>query len=196
MAVIPELLSDPPTPAGEFTVPAPDRSKLFLRLFLQNQRRLYGYILTLLPNRADADDVLQDASLTMWDKFDAACPPDDFLAWGRRIAFNKVLDFNKKSQRAQSRLSALFLEKISATAATDSASPQFDARREALTDCLKKLAERDRDLLTRRFADGATTQSTSEQVGRSVEAVYKSLAKLRHSLFDCVQKTLAREGHA
>src|SRR3954451_5564527 len=81
--------------------------KLFLRLFLQNQRRLYAYILTLLPNRADADDVLQDTTLTMWDKFDAAEPPTDFLAWGRRIAFHKVLDCNKKAGRDRSRLSQL-----------------------------------------------------------------------------------------
>ena len=53
-----------------------DKNRLFLRLFLQNQRRLYAYILTLLPNRADADDVLQETSLVMWDKFDADGPPD------------------------------------------------------------------------------------------------------------------------
>ena len=46
----------------------------------------------------------------------------------------------------------------------------------------------------RKFADGATTQSTSEQIGRSVDAVYKNLAKLRQTLFECVQKSLAREG--
>ena len=51
----------------------------------------------------------------------------------------------------------------------------------------------DRDLLACRFADGATTQSASEHVGRSVEAVYKALAKIRQALFDCVQRTLARE---
>ena len=173
---------------------SPDKSRLFLRLFLQNQRRLYAYILTLLPHRADADDVLQDTTLTIWDKFDPSGPPDDFLAWGRRVAYNKVLDFYKKSQRAHSRLSQIFLERVSTVTDQDSASLQLDDRREALAGCLEKLAERDRDLLKRRFADGATTQSTSEQVGRSVDAVYKSLAKLRQSLFECVQKTLAREG--
>ncbi len=40
-----------------------EKSKLFLRLFLQNERRLYAYILTLLHNRTDADDVLQETSL-------------------------------------------------------------------------------------------------------------------------------------
>ncbi len=173
-----------------------DKHKLFLRMFLQNERRLYAYILTLLPQRADADDVLQETSLVMWDKFDADAPPTEFLAWGRRVAYNKVLDFYKKSQRARVRLSQVFLDRMSEAAAGATEALEVDDRREALASCLAKLTQRDRDLLTRRFADGATTQSTSEQLGRSVDAVYKALAKLRQVLFNCVQKTIAREGQA
>jgi RNA polymerase sigma-70 factor (ECF subfamily) len=77
------------------------KNKLFLRLFLQNERRLYAYILTLLPHRADADDILQEASLVLWDKFDENNPPDDFAAWGCRIAYYKVLDFLKKDRRSR-----------------------------------------------------------------------------------------------
>src|SRR5215212_9863961 len=87
------------SPAGDPDDTPPDKSKLFLRLFLQNERQVYAYILTLLPNRADADDVLQEASLAMWDKFDADQPPTDFLAWARRVAYHKVLDFHKKAHR-------------------------------------------------------------------------------------------------
>src|SRR5437870_13081465 len=82
-----------------YTGPAP--GKAFLRLFLQNERRLYAYILTLLPNRSDADDVLQEASMVMWDKFDDEHPPDNFAAWGCRISYFKVLDFCKKRQRSR-----------------------------------------------------------------------------------------------
>src|SRR3954464_1132388 len=99
------------------TVGRPDKNKAFLRLFLQNERRLYAYVLTLLPNRADADDVLQEASLVMWNKFDPDRPPDDFTAWGCRIAYYKVLDFGKKSQRCRVRFSQETLEQLAATAA-------------------------------------------------------------------------------
>jgi RNA polymerase sigma-70 factor (ECF subfamily) len=174
--------------------PAPDKSRLFLRLFLQNERRLYAYILTLLPNRADADDVLQQASLVMWDKFDAGRPPADFAAWGCRIAYFKVLDFYKHAHRSRVRFSQAMLERLAETAIEQADTLQLDARREALARCIEKLGPRDRDLLGRRFADGATTRSTAEAVGRSVDAVYKALAKIRQALFDCVTRTLAREG--
>lgn len=171
----------------------PDKNKLFLRLFLQDERRLYAYIFTLLPNKADADDLLQDVSLAMWDRFDPAAPPDDFLAWARRIAYYKALDFHRKSERARARLSRVFLERIAETVAEQAEALRLDERREALVACLEKLPPRDRELLVYRFAEGATTQSTSERVGRSVEAVYKALSKLRQVLFECVQRTLARE---
>lgn len=188
--------TDRAAPAAPGGAPAPDKHKQFLRLFLQNERRLYAYVLTLLPHRADADDVLQETSLTMWDKFDPGAPPTEFLAWARKVAYHKVLDFNKKSTRAQARLSTIFVKRLAETAAAQADELQLEERREALTHCIEKLPPADRDLLTHRFADGATTQSTSEQLGRSVEAVYKALAKVRENLFQCVQKSLAKEGQA
>ena len=169
----------------------PDKSKLFLRLFLQNERRLRVH--DLLPNRADAA-TLQEASprcgtsSTRTAHRPTSRPPC--------VAYYKVLDFYKKSHRARVRLSQMFLDRVAETAAEQSEVLHLDDRRDALTGCVEKLRERDRELLATRFADGATTQSTSEQVGRSVEAVYKALAKLRQILFNCVQKTLAREGRS
>jgi RNA polymerase sigma-70 factor, ECF subfamily len=175
---------------------AMNKARLFLRLFLQNQRRIYAYVLTLLPNRADADDVFQEASLVLWDKFDETAPPDDFAAWGCRIAYFKVLDFCKRRQRARVLFSQDVLERVAETALEQADALQLDERREALAGCLGKLTERDRGLLAARFADGATVQSTAVRVGRSTDAVYKALARIRQALFECVTRTLATGGQA
>src|SRR5580692_9008759 len=121
--------SDPLVPGPE--EPRPEKRNHFLRLFLQNERRLYAYILTLLPHRADADDVLQEASLVMWDKFDDANPPADFAAWGCRIAYFKVLDFCKKRQRSRVFFSQPMLERLAETAIEQAAALQLDERRDA-----------------------------------------------------------------
>jgi RNA polymerase sigma-70 factor (ECF subfamily) len=168
-----------------------DKARLFLRLFLQNQRRIYAYVLTLLPKRADADDVFQEASLVLWDKFDAATPPDDFAAWACRIAYFKVLDFRKRSQRGRVLFSQDMIERVAETALEQADALQLDDRREALAGCVRKLTERDRGLLAARFSEGATVQSTATQLGRSPDAVYKALARIRQALFDCVTRTLA-----
>src|SRR5262249_22720877 len=122
----------------------PAKGKLFLRLFLQNERRLYAYILTLLPNRAHPDDVLQEASLVICDQFDDEHPPEDFVAWGCRIAFYKVLDFRKKRQRSRVVFSQAMLERVAETVVEQAATLQLDERREALEDCIAKLGPRDR----------------------------------------------------
>lgn len=171
------------------------KGPLFLRLFLQNERRIYAYVVTLLHNRADADDVLQEASIVMWDKFNEADPPQDFAAWGCRIAYFKVLDFRKKHARSRVLFSQELLDRVAETAAEQAATLQLDDRRSALARCIDKLAARDRELLTQRFAEGATTESAAARVGRSVHAAYKALAKIRESLFECVNRTLAAEAH-
>ena len=180
--------------AGSPAHAAPDKSKVFLPLFLRNERRVYSYILMLLPNRADADDVLQDVSLVMWDKFDADDPPANFAAWGCQIAYFKVLDFYKKGRRAKVRFSQEMFERVAALAESQADALRLDDRREALAGCIEKLPAADRALLTRRFADGGSVQSAARDTGRSVEAAYKALAKTRHVLLDCVQRTMAREG--
>jgi RNA polymerase sigma-70 factor (ECF subfamily) len=174
----------------------PAKGKLFLRLFLQNERRLYAYILTLLPHRADADDVLQETSLVMWDKFDDDHPPDDFAAWACRIAYFKVLEARKKRQRGRVLFSQAMLDRVAETAVEQSRALQLDERREALAGCLGKLSPRDRDLLARRFDEGASVQSAAAGLRRSADAVYKALARIRRALFDCVTRTLEREGRA
>jgi RNA polymerase sigma-70 factor (ECF subfamily) len=166
----------------------------FLRLFLPNERRLYAYALTLLPQATDAEDVLQEASLVMWDKFDERQPPDDFVAWGCRIVYFKVLDFRKKLQRSRVLFNQSMLERVAETAAEQGEALQLEERWQALQHCLELLRPVDRDLLARRFAEGATTESTAESIGRSVHAVYKALSRIRHALFECVARRLSVEG--
>ncbi len=190
--MVEDIRTNPSEPSGSSPEGArSEKSKRFLRLFLQNERRLYAYILTLLPNRADADDVLQEASLVMWDKFNDEHPPTDFAAWGCRIAYYKVLDCCKKQQRSRVFFSQTLLERLSETAIEQTASLQLDERRDALAACIEKLRPRDRELLAHRFAEGATIQTAAAHDGRSIDAVYKALAKIRQILFDCVTRTLA-----
>jgi RNA polymerase sigma-70 factor (ECF subfamily) len=190
---LPDVSGESCHPADEPGPGSPAKGKLFLRHFLQNERRLYGYILTLLPNRADAEDVLQEASLVMWDKFDESRPPNDFAAWGCRIAYFKVLDFYKKRRRSRVLFSQALLERLAETTVEHAGTLQLDERRQALADCLQKLSPRERELLGRRFDAGASVQSVAAHLGRSADAVYKALAKIRLALFECVTRRLAAE---
>jgi RNA polymerase sigma-70 factor (ECF subfamily) len=172
------------------------KGRAYLGRFLKAERRIFGYIFSLLPHRADAEDVLQEVSAIMWEKFDELDPPKDFVAWGCRIAYFRIQDYRKMQRRCRVLYSDAMLEQVSATLLEEAPALHLDERREALAHCVDRLGRRDRELLAERFKDGATTQSTAACVGRSVDAVYKALARIRKLLYECVARTLAAEGRA
>jgi RNA polymerase sigma-70 factor (ECF subfamily) len=197
-----ETPSDPRTApdAAASTAPgsAPDAPpkarEAFLRLFLRSEPRLYAYLYTLVQNRADADDLLQEAGITMWEKFDPGHPPDDFTAWGCRIAYFKVLDHRKRHARSRVTFSQDILDRIAETAAEQASALQLDERREALSDCIGRLKPRERELLSRRMGEGDGIEAAAEAVGCTVAAAYKSLSRIRRMLFECVTRKVAAAG--
>jgi RNA polymerase sigma-70 factor (ECF subfamily) len=170
--------------------------KLFLAQFLKAERRIFAYILTLLPHRADAEDLLQQVSLIMWEKFDAQAPPGDFAAWGSRIAYFKIRDHRRTLRRSRVIFSDAMLERVAQALADRAVELRLDERHEAMVRCLEKLERRDRELLAERFKEGTTTRSAAERVGLSVDAFYKAMARIRRLLDDCVTRTLASEGRS
>jgi RNA polymerase sigma-70 factor, ECF subfamily len=168
----------------------------FLSRFLKAERRIFAFILTLLPHRDDAEDVLQEASAIMWEKFDERTPPDDFVAWGCRIAYFRVQEQSRKKRRERVMFSERMMQQLAETMTEEAKALRLDDRREVFVRCMDKLGRRDRELLAERLKEGATTRSTADLIGRSVDAVYKSMAKIRKNLCDCVARTLESEGRS
>ena len=42
----------------------------FLRLYMKNQRAIFGYLLSGLNDFQKAEDLLQEVALVLWKKFD------------------------------------------------------------------------------------------------------------------------------
>src|SRR5438128_7357153 len=126
-----------------------DRGAQFVRLFLQHQRRIHALILALVPHGPDADDILQETSTVLWEKFDEFNPGTNFSAWALRIARYQVMAYYSTKRRTRARLSDetidLVIEKMAARPARD------DARSAALEGCLQGLDRDDRALLEQRY---------------------------------------------
>ena len=170
------------------------KARAFLGLFLKAQRRIFAYILTLMPHRADAEDVLQEVSAVMWGKFDESRPPDDFVAWGCRIAYFRVRLHLRNMRRQRVVYSDEMLERLAETMAEEAEALELSERLEALNGCFQKLGRHDRELIAERLKAGATVRSTAEALGRSVDTVYKAMSRIRKAVFDCVARALHSEG--
>ena len=76
--------------------PPPVDGEAFTRLLLQNQKRIAGLIYSLVPQGADADDVMQETCAVLWRKFGEFGLGTDFGAWALRIARFQVMSYYRR----------------------------------------------------------------------------------------------------
>ncbi len=163
--------------------------KRLMALMTRHQRQIFGYIYTLVPHRADAEDLLQETSLVICEKFDQFREGTDFVAWACQIAYWRIRYARQKYARSKLIYNQEVVDALAQTAAA--MHEELDDRHLALSDCLRKLPPRDRELLLTRYEPGCGVEDAARRSGRSLEAAYKSLARLRTLLLDCVTHQLA-----
>jgi len=166
----------------------------FVRLLAQNQRRLFVYVHTLVPNHADAEEVLQNTNLVLWREFGTFETGTNFAAWACRVALNQVLAWRKKRQRDRLQFSDDFLAAIAKE--TQDANDALEEQSRVLSDCLAKLPSDQRELIRLRYTEEGAIEAVASRVRRTVEATYRALSRIRHTLHECVIRTLARENRA
>lgn len=78
-----------------------NRSKHFLSLLMRYQTRIHTYILYHVPNRADAEDILQDTIVVLLDKFREFKEGTNFLTWGMTVARYKIMSYKQKNRSSK-----------------------------------------------------------------------------------------------
>ena len=169
-----------------------DRTAEFLQLLGEHDRALYAYILAMVPNIAEVQDIAQDVRLRLWEQFDKFEPGTNFGAWSRAIAHYLVLAHRKTSSRQH----ALFGDKFVDLVAEEVAESveELPPRQIALQGCLKKLGKEARNLLMRYYSGEGTANQLAEETGRSPDGIRQSVCRSRHTLGKCIESELRREG--
>jgi RNA polymerase sigma-70 factor (ECF subfamily) len=163
----------------------------FLRLLMANQKRIYAFILGMVPNHEDVEDLFQETVLVMWSKFDGFTRGTSFTAWGIAIAKYQILSVRKRFSRRNLQFSQAALELLQKD--SDYFIEQIDSRMQALRGCIRKLNQRDFELIRMRYEDEITVKTIAERLGRSVQSVYKRMAHIHDVLVQCVRRTISRE---
>lgn len=166
----------------------PDHA-VYVRLLVKHQNELLRYIAPLAGSLDDAQDVLQETALALWNKFDQYDPGQPFLPWAKRFAKYEVLMHHRRRRR-YTFLSEELLETLADRSTEQDA--VREQRRHALADCVAKLPDADRVLLRQRYSQpGTTVQEVADATARTANAIYKTLQRIRRQLHRCVERTLA-----
>jgi len=161
-------------------------ARAFELLYHATSAKLFGVCLRLLPERSDAEDVLQDAYAAVWRKagqYDAAIASP--ISWLAMIAHNKAIDRLRNDGVARN-VPIEFAAEVDDTApsAPQLAEHAGEARR--LDQCLQQLEARRRTLIRTAFFDGATYEElarrTDTPIGTVKSWIRRGLLQLRTCL--------------
>lgn len=161
----------------------------FLNLFRTNEDRIFGFILTFLPNFARAEDILQETMIIMWRKFDEFQPGTNFAAWGIKIARYNLYKFHKNQQSGIVHFDSNAIEAISKEVAeTDTC--KTNSYIDALLHCFEKLGIQSKQLMLLRYEQNFKVPEISRKIGRSIRDTYRMLSRVQHTLHECTSQTL------
>lgn len=167
-----------------------DRTEEFLKLLAEHSREIHTTIFRLVLNRNDADDIFQETNLVLWREFPRFETGTNFRAWAYRIAVNQVFAWKKRVQRDRLTFGSEFLQAVAER--IDMETQTVEDRIEALSDCLARLPDHQRELIALRYGTQLDIEAIAEKKNRSVNAIYRALQRIRHDLLDCVGRKLSR----
>jgi len=199
LVVFPWLMLGTLTPKRENRITAdaknPDAGQRdeFVRLLVRHDRAIRAWLRVLLPSMNDVDEVMQEVSVVAWRKFDQLDDPENFQRWVCVIARYEVLMYRRKKARDRFVLGKEVELMIAAEGEAE-----LELREQqlgALEHCVQKLPESKRELVMEVYSSGQPMHAVAKQLGKSDAALYKSISRVRKSLLDCIQRSLA-EGAA
>lgn len=157
-------------------------------LIARHQPEIHRYVMSLLPDRMLAADVVQETNLVLWRKageYDTALP---FLPWAFAIAWNQV----RAARRDSGRDRHVFDDSLVALLATEHEVSSAGGDLElALDTCLQALSEANRRLILARYQPGASVQDMAAERGQSPAALSLALLRIRKSLETCIGRKLS-----
>lgn len=191
-----------PTARFEFPKNIPESEEINLReeqfvcLLTNAHQSIYGFLISLVGDRNTADDLMQEVSLVLWRKFDTFNleveePRAHFLKWSLVVAKNLARNYHRRKKSHDAVFNDELISKIALTRVA--AEELLEIRRDALHQCLKRLSPTERKQLSLSYEVESNIQSVAVQLGKSTEALYMSLSRLRRRLFCCINQMLSLE---
>ncbi len=167
------------------------RYELFVKHLLDHKSRVQGFLRGLLPTWDDVEEVTQNASLVAWRKFSDFEEGTSFGGWFLTIARYEAMSYRRRMARTP----LVFSDDLWGLLAEEA--EQMDCsqmRLDKLEECLQVMEPRNRELLMTVYSADISIREVAKQSGKSEQAFYKILQRLRSALLKCINKAIVMEG--
>ena len=170
-----------------------DQHRHFLRSFTANEPSVRAYVRRLVPTRTDADDVMQDIAVVLWEKFGEFREGGNFRSWAFGVARYEVLAWRRDRARDRLVLDEDVVGKLAEETADENEEHRLARQRAALEVCLENVEPGQRDLLMKAYDSDNRIQDVAADSGRTVPGFYQWLHRVRHKLLQCVRRQIPGE---
>jgi RNA polymerase sigma-70 factor (ECF subfamily) len=171
--------------------PSAELSERFITLLNGAHARLLAFLRVMLGNSADAEDVLQRASLAIWRKFAEFDPSQDFFAWASSFAFYEAKNFQRIAARSRLHFDDELMNRLAEERVPDL--DHREARLAAMDRCIGELDDSSRELVREFYVGGAEISALAQRLGRAPQTLYNKLNILRRLLTDCMKRRMTQE---
>jgi RNA polymerase sigma-70 factor (family 1) len=163
----------------------------FKEKVLPLSRRLYRYAERLLGNAHDAEDVVQDIWMKLWERKDKLEVVESMEAFAYRITRNHCLDRikRKRPQYYDDREETAYrFEEADGSPGPDQSLELKDAM-EKVNHMMAKLPEQQQTLLQLRDIEGLEYEEIAGITGLEINAIRVNISRARKKLRETLQKT-------
>jgi RNA polymerase sigma-70 factor (ECF subfamily) len=164
-----------------------------IKQFLRHQSDFMSYLMAITRDFYAAEEIFQNAAIVVMERSSDDEPIRDFRAWAKEVVRRQALRHLRDQTKEQwvRSLEPILLEQISRVFMEGHADESL-AKQEAaaLQQCIGKVTEKQRQLLTLRYEQRASFADIGRVVGRTEAAVQRSLSRIRKQLHDCVRSRI------
>lgn len=157
----------------------------FDRLYTATSAKLFGICLRVLKDRTDAEDVLQDAFVKIWNNAgryrNTGYSP---ITWLVTIARNQAIDKLRSRKPDAEELSAV--EELADTGATPELAVLQGGERDRLRQCLEQLSADRANAVRAAYMEGHSYQELAERMGQPINTIRTWLRRGLASLRECL----------
>ena len=160
----------------------------FLKLFMSNRYDIHAFIVSVVRDAAASEDLFQEVSIILWNKFDTYDEGKSFKAWARGIAGNKILQYWQKQKKNAEVFSPKFMDEV--LAAYNRTDTNVNEMIDALKNCKQELPEKQSEILKYKYENKYKLDQIAEKLGKSLASTQKALSRLRFALKDCIKRRI------
>ena len=167
-----------------------DRNR-FDEILRTENKKIYNYLLKILRNREDAEDILQETFLAFYQKMDIVSD-ETFVSYLYRTAHNKALNHIKKRKK-MNKFSTSYSE-MEHIAEEENDTTQTEQKNTLIRNAMVKLSPKYAFLIELQFYQKLSYKEIAEKLDMTISAVDSKLVRAKKKLKKIIEQDSRQNG--